>query len=262
MLTLTCASLSGGMGKTTLALILGRKLSEYGKKVLWVDADPQASLTFYSGHEQKQNEPTLLEVLTKTCQVEDAIYPLAQDNLYLIPADDALDKVQDRLAASGMGAVMLARRLAPAADLFDVCIIDAPPQRSQICLATLGAAQQVLIPAEASSKGANSLDRTLALLREMEEVGAFTGNILGILPFRDRWFGRSQSARSREAIALMHTIASSIPVLPSVLESEQFKKALDTGQTLAQLGHQDLEHPFVTICQLLEEKWSKTPSPA
>lgn len=263
VLTITCASLSGGMGKTTLALLLGRKLASHSKRLLWVDTDPQASLTFYSGHETQPNEPTLLEVLNKDCQVEDAIYPLAgSDYLFLLPADDALDKVQDRLAASGMGAVLLARRLAPIASLFDVCIIDAPPQRSQICLSALGAANLVLIPAEASSKGVNSLERTLALIREMQDIGAFSGRVLGVLPFRDRWFGRNQSSRSREAIELMRSIADDIPVLPSVLESEQIKKALDASTTPGHLGYPDLEHPFTHIAELLEDQWSKMPSPA
>jgi chromosome partitioning protein len=260
MITITCSSLSGGMGKTTLAYTLGRKLTEHGYKVLWVDADPQASLTFYSGHDIQPNEPTLLEVLRKNVAVEDGIYELAFENLWIIPADDALDKVQDHLATSGMGAVLMGKRLAPIQKLFDLCIIDAPPQRSQLCLTALGAANLVLIPAEASSKGVNSLERTLALISEMREVGAFNGNVLGVVPFRDRWFGNNQSSRSRDAITLMEQIGGGNPILPSILESEQFKKALDTGILPTQLGHPQLEHSFNTIISLLEEQWLKMPS--
>lgn len=66
MLILTCASLSGGQGKTTVAILLGRMLAQTGQRVLMIDADPQANLTFYLGHEVQQNQPTLLEVLKKT----------------------------------------------------------------------------------------------------------------------------------------------------------------------------------------------------
>lgn len=63
MLILTCTSLSGGQGKTTTAILLGRRLAQSGQRVLMVDADPQSNLTFYLGHEVEENQPTLLEVL-------------------------------------------------------------------------------------------------------------------------------------------------------------------------------------------------------
>lgn len=50
-------------GKTTVAILLGRMLAQTGQRVLMIDADPQANLTFYLGHEVQQNQPTLLEVL-------------------------------------------------------------------------------------------------------------------------------------------------------------------------------------------------------
>ncbi len=218
-----------------------------------IDADPQSSLTFYLGHEVQPNQPTLLEVLKKQVRVEDGIYE-AGDNLWLIPSDDALDNAQDFLSGSGMGAVVLGKRLKEVADLFRVCIIDAPPQRSQICLTTTGAANHILIPAEASSKGLNSLIRTLELVKELQEIEAFTGNVLGILPFRDRWMGRTQAHQSRKSIEGMREVAGGIPILPSILESEQYKKAIDQGKTLAAMGYTQLEYPFQRIVELLQIK--------
>jgi chromosome partitioning protein len=218
-----------------------------------IDADPQSSLTFYLGHEVQPNQPTLLEVLKKQVRVEDGIYE-AGENLWLIPSDDALDNAQDFLSGSGMGAVVLGKRLKEVADLFSVCIIDAPPQRSQICLTTIGAANFVLIPAEASSKGLNSLIRTLELVKELQEMDAFTGSVLGILPFRDRWTGRTQAHQSRKSIEGMREVAGGIPILPSILESEQYKKAIDQGKTLPEVGYTQLEYPFQQIIELLQVK--------
>ncbi|MHC5917283.1 MAG: ParA family protein, partial [Nostoc sp.] len=133
MLILTCASLSGGQGKTTVAILLGRMLAQTGQRVLMIDADPQANLTFYLGHEVQQNQPTLLEVLKKQINTEDGIYEIGE-NLWLIPADDGLDNAQEFLSGSGMGAIVLSKRLKEVSDLFQYCIVDAPPQRSQICL--------------------------------------------------------------------------------------------------------------------------------
>jgi chromosome partitioning protein len=218
-----------------------------------IDADPQSSLTFYLGHEVQPNQPTLLEVLKKQVRVEDGIYEVGE-NLWLIPSDEALENAQDFLSGSGMGAVVLGKRLKEVADLFSVCIIDAPPQRSQICLTTIGAANLVLIPAEASSKGLNSLIRTLELVKELQEMDAFTGSVLGILPFRDRWTGRTQAHQSRKSIEGMREVARGIPILPSILESEQYKKAIDQGKTLPEVGYTQLEYPFQQIIELLQVK--------
>lgn len=251
MQILTCTSLSGGQGKTTTAIFLGKMLAQLGHRVLMIDADPQSSLTFYLGHEVKPNEPTLLEVLKKQVPVEDGIYE-ASDNLWLIPSDDALDNAQDFLSNSGMGAIVLGKRLKEVKDLFQFCIIDAPPQRSQIALTTVGAANTLLIPAEASSKGLNSLIRTLDLVQELREMDAFEGTVLGVLPFRDRWTGRTQANQSKKSIEAMKEVAGEIPVLPSILESEQFKKAIDLGKSLSELGHPNLEYPFQHIIEQLK----------
>ena len=194
----------------------------------------------------------LLEVLKKQINTEDGIYEIGE-NLWLIPADDGLDNAQEFLSGSGMGAIVLSKRLKEVSDLFQYCIIDAPPQRSQICLTSLGAADHIIIPVEASSKGVNSLIRTLSLVEELQEIDAFSGIVLGILPFRDKWVGNNQVAQSKASISAMRTIAEEIVVLPSILESEQFKKAIDKGVSLSSLGFEQLETPFQQIIERLQK---------
>lgn len=252
MLTFACTSLSGGQGKTTVSIFLGRMLAQRGKTVLMIDADPQANLTFYLGHEVQENQPTLLEVIKKEVGTEDGVYEVGE-SLWLIPADDGLDKAQDYLSSSGMGALVLKKRLKEVNNLFQYCIIDAPPQRSQLSLTTAGAADHIIIPAEASSKGVNSLLRTLDLITELQEMDAFSGNVIGVLPFRDKWVGNNQAAQSKASIEAMREIAGTTPVLPSIVESEQFKKAIDKGVTLSELGFTQLETPFQQIIEGLKE---------
>ncbi|MBD2580159.1 AAA family ATPase [Oscillatoria sp. FACHB-1406] len=252
MRTMTIASLSGGQGKTTTAFFLSRLLSA-SSKVLVVDADPQANLTFFLGHEVEANAPTLLEMITGTVEPLDSIYKLSVSNLFLVPADDGLTKAQDYLAASGMGAVVLRNRLQQVAQHFDYCIIDAPPTRSQIVMSAVGAADWLLIPAEALTKGVNSLVRTLELASHLDALGAFAGRVLGIVPFRDRWFGNSQSTKSAAAIKAIKEIAaeSQTEVFPSILESERYKQALDEGILLSDFGYPNLELPFKRVIERL-----------
>ena len=252
MKTCSAISLSGGQGKTTTIFFTALLLARQGKKVLAVDADPQANLTFYLGHEVQADDPSLFEVLTKQVDVEDGIYETQYDNLFIMPADRGLFKVSDFLSSSGAGAFILKQRLRKVQDLFDYTLIDVQPSRSQICLSAVGASQGVLIPVEANVKGVNSLVDTLDFLEEQADLEAFTGQVLGIIPFRDRWVGNTQTREGRQNIEAMKEFAKDLPVLASIRESEKFKNAIRQGQLLSDIGQPDLQYPFEQIVDALD----------
>lgn len=251
MQTCSCISLSGGQGKTTTIFFTALLLAQQGKKVLVIDSDPQANLTFYLNHEVQPNQPSLFEVLTGTVKTEDGIYPTSYENLFLIPADRGLFKVSDFLSSSGTGAFILKLRLKSVADLFDYVLIDVQPSRSQLCLTSVGASDYVLIPVEANVKGMNSLIDTLDFLNEQANLMAFTGKVLGVVPFRDRWVGNTQTLEGRQNIEAMKEFVGDIPILPSIRESEKFKSAIRQGKLLSDLGQSDLQYPFEEIIQTL-----------
>lgn len=251
MQTCACISLSGGQGKTTVCFFVSLLLARQGFRVLAVDCDPQANLTFYLNHEVEANQPSLLEVLTGAVETEDGIYPTDYDNLFLIPADQGLFKVSEYLSSSGTGAFILKLRLKAVQELFDYVLIDVQPSRSQICLSAVGAADFVLIPAEAATKGVNSLIDTLDFLKEQASLMAFTGTVLGVIPFRDRWVGLTQTRESKENIETMKEFAADIPILPSIRESEQYKRAIRQGILLSEIGQRDLQFPFEKIIEAL-----------
>lgn len=254
MLILTIISLSGGQGKTTTALFLGRKLSQKGVTTLMIDADPQHNLTTYLGLDLKETDPTLLEFLKSSVDFTDAIYHIQpEENLFCLPADEKLDNVVDYLANSGVGATLLKRRLEVLESTFQVCIIDSPPQRSQIALTAIGAGDGLIIPVEATIKGYGSLIRTLDLLKTMQDVKATTATVWGVLPFRDKWIGRSQTNESKLAIEGMKEEVGVDLILPSILESERYKQAINQQKTLSQLGFSNLEYPFEILINKIED---------
>jgi chromosome partitioning protein len=251
MQTCSCISLSGGQGKTTTIFFTALLLAQQGKKVLAIDSDPQANLTFYLNHEVQPNQPSLFEVLTGQVSTEDGAYPTDYNNLFLIPADRGLFKVSDFLSSSGTGAFILKLRLKSVAELFDYVLIDVQPSRSQLCLTAVGASDHVLIPVEANVKGMNSLIDTLDFLNEQANLMAFTGKILGIVPFRDRWVGNTQTMEGRENIAAMQEFAGNIPIMPSIRESEKYKNAIRQGKLLSDIGQTELQYPFEKIIEAL-----------
>ena len=121
----------------------------------------------------------------------------------------------------------------------------------QICLTALGAADVAFIPVEANTKGVNSLIDTLKFVSEQTNLAAFTGTILGVIPFRDRWVGNTQTVDSRENIAAMAELFPDLTIFPSIKESEQFKKGIRQGKTLTELGYGELEYPFTKIMEIL-----------
>ncbi|MEO0014184.1 MAG: hypothetical protein RLZZ535_2573 [Cyanobacteriota bacterium] len=120
-------------------------------------------------------------------------------------------------------------------------------------MTAVGAADWVIIPAESATKGVNSLLDTQKFLADQAKVMAFRGQILGIIPFRDRWVGLTQTKESRDNISAMKEFANRASILPSIRESEKFKQATRKGQLLSELGAKDLEYPFEKIIELLNQ---------
>lgn len=247
MLKIASMSLSGGQGKTTVAVLLAKYLADKGSNVILIDSDPQANATTFLGHTVESDEPTLLEAIKGTVSIDDAIYETDIPNLCLIPADDALDQVQDWLSSSGAGAVMLRKRLQPLKG-FDICIMDSPPQRSQICKTIIGASDYILMPCESSVKGFGSMVRTLCAVDELNDIEVSSAQILGVVPFRDRWVGNNRTNESQICITAMEEeLDGEAPVFPTIRESERYKQAISGKTTLKEIGYPDLEYPFEKI---------------
>lgn len=51
----------------------------------------------------------------------------------------------------------------------------------------------------------------------------------------------------------MRQVTGHIPVLPSILESERYKQAIQLGRLLSEMGHADLEYPLHQIIELLRQ---------
>lgn len=264
--TLVPLGLAGGQGKTTVALMTGRVLAKLGIPVLFIDADPQASLTAFLGIETTER-PTLLEVLTRSeakVPLYSAIHEVPDcENSFLIPANDELESANHSLAASGMSINVLRKRLYQIDEEvanhekivcnFGLIIVDPPPERSHLALTALGCADFWVIPAEANIKGVKSLQRTKELVESCSAMVP-NGELLGVIPFRAKWVGLNPTATTREAIEVMKVIAGIDKVLPHILESDIYKKAINDQILPSQLKKPDLEYPINFLINLIKKK--------
>jgi chromosome partitioning protein len=255
MHTIAALSLSGGQGKTTTTLFLSKILAGRGLRVLAIDADPQANLTTFLGQHIEPTDPTLLEFMRGTVkETADAVYPTSTPNLALIPADDGLEGLQEYLSGTGMGALLLRQRLQKLQSSFDLCLIDSPPQAYLLTKSVIGASDSIVIPCELNGKGFGSLIRSLTVLSQLQEMDATQAEVVGIMPFRDRWFGLNRSKDSQFWLNQMMDLpeVQSEWMLPTLRESVRVPEAISKQSMLAET--QQLDYPFSVLSERLMAK--------
>ncbi len=146
MRTIAVVAQKGGQTKTSTVINVAAALAGQGRKVLVIDTDTQANLTYVLLQGSSPKRPTLCEVLTGEASVDDAVVPTSIKGVELIPAEPGLADVNVSLA----GEVGRERRLRSAmAELsrpFDVCLIDTGPTRSLLTTNVLNFASEVLVP--------------------------------------------------------------------------------------------------------------------
>lgn len=138
MKTITIAQQKGGTGKTTTAHAIGAGLREQGKRVLSVDLDAQANLSYIMG--AKLDGLTVLDVLKGTAAAA-AIQKTDGGNI--IPGTPFLAGADAMFSGK---VYALAEALKPIAKRFDFCVIDTPPALGALTVAALTAADSVIIP--------------------------------------------------------------------------------------------------------------------
>jgi chromosome partitioning protein len=131
----------GGTGKTTTTINLGSSLQKLGKRVLLLDLDPQANLSYSLGI----TEPaaTLADVFTGSQKLGDCIQE--RDGLFVAPGSNELVDIEISLVNQPEREQFLKRLMEDLPD-FDYILIDCPPSLSLLTVNALVASQEVLIP--------------------------------------------------------------------------------------------------------------------
>ena len=160
------ANQKGGVGKTTTAINLAASLAVLEKKVLIIDADPQANTTsglnFSPDNDEKR---TIYEVMIGKIDVRDALIQTEIPDLQMIPSHINLVGAEIEMIDEENRELFLKKRLAPIRDDYDYIIIDCSPSLGLITINALTAADSVMIPVQPEFFALEGLGKLLQTIR-------------------------------------------------------------------------------------------------
>jgi chromosome partitioning protein len=169
MKTISIANQKGGCGKTTTAVNLAACLAANNRKVLLIDLDPQAHATLGLNIKSSSSIYNVLSKITsKKAKLRDIIQTLGE-NLDIAPSSIVLSTLEQELA----GEIGRESRLWEVLDDFkgsyDYILIDCPPNLGILTINAIRAAQEVIIPVEASRFSLEGLDQLVSIINLVRE---------------------------------------------------------------------------------------------
>jgi len=175
------ANQKGGVGKTTTAVNLAASLGVLEKKVLLVDADPQANSTSALGFDPDAIERGTYQVIEHECAAEEVIIETKSPNVDLLPAQIDLVAVEIELIDTDRREHMLGTALAPLRSRYDYILIDCAPSLGLITLNALTGANSVIIPIQCEYFALEGLGKLLNTIRSVQTLHNPDLDIEGLL---------------------------------------------------------------------------------
>ena len=164
------ANQKGGVGKTTTTVNLAASLGVLEKKVLLIDADPQANATSGLGIEVDEVAKGSYQLLEHTIEATDTIVSTNSPNVDLIPAHIDLVAIEIELVDKDDREYMLKKAIEGLRDQYDYILIDCAPSLGLLTLNALTAADSVIIPIQCEYFALEGLGKLLNTIKSVQRI--------------------------------------------------------------------------------------------
>ena len=175
------ANQKGGVGKTTTSVKLAASLGVLEKKVLLIDADPQANASSGLGIDVENVTIGTYQVLEHSNSPAEAILPCSAPNVSVIAAHIDLVAIEIELVDKEDREYMLKQALASIKDNYDYILIDCAPSLGLLTLNALTAADSVIIPIQCEYYALEGLGKLLNTIKSVQKIHNPQLDIEGLL---------------------------------------------------------------------------------
>lgn len=159
------ANQKGGVGKTTTTINLAASLAAFEKKVLVVDADPQANASSGLGIDIRNLKNTIYEGLIGKCTPSEAVMNTPFENIDIIPSHINLVGAELEMVQMDSREKRLRELLTPLSKVYDYILIDCSPSLGIITVNALTASNSVIIPVQCEYFALEGLSKLLNTIK-------------------------------------------------------------------------------------------------